>query len=469
MLAFGLLTQQLVAPHGALSDSPFGDVLSNLSCSSSLDASLLICGDLISIKPSVLRENDKFVNASGRGFYFSEANFTVPPAVFSGNWCDVKASLESFYCSYTFSLGGNAVYSSSSMMTYNQPVLSGQPIQLLNGSTGWVNFSYSSAPGRWAFSSKFTGDVRVKADYYALVLHKPCSWGCNGWYSCDFARTAYYDYPATLVQSDPLVVEQPALNFSIVLDRDYNSSCRVVLGVSDSLNASNWQLDYAGFKAWSEPSTYFIYLDGHGARQIYWSQKTSSPVGGNETFASLGQGYWAASFLRPGGCSSLPRTGLLSVEGKFGNHSQNVPVTQLRQSEINYSVFPQKPKIGDNVTIVFSVNNFRPISAFLWGVSSVVVPNSSGQANYSFILRDSTALVGASQDFGAGWSSAEVDVPFASYDVVGSVWDLGWLAIGVTPLLYGFNRVVRASNSLPAASFKAGLLLLALYALLAVI
>jgi hypothetical protein len=265
------------------------------------------------------------------------------------------------------------------------------------------------------------------------------------------------------------VVEQPSLNFSIVLDQDYNSSCRVVIGVSDNLNASNWNLDYAGFKAWNEPSAYFVYSDGHGARQVYWLQKAGSRVGGNDSFSSLGQGYWVASFLRPGGCSSLPRTGKLSVAGKFESYSQNVLVSQLRQSEINYSIVPEKPRTGDNVTVIFSVNNDRPITVFLGGVSSVVVPNSSGQANYSFVLAGSSVLVKASQDFGGVWSSVEVAAPVASYAVVDSLWELGWLAIGVTPVLYGFNRVARASNSFPAASFKTGVMLLALYAVLVVL
>ena len=97
------------------------------------------------------------------------------------------------------------------------------------------------------------------------------------------------------------------------------------------------------------------------------------------------------------------------------------------------------------------------------------MPNSSGQANYSFVLKTSSALVKASQDFGVEWSSIAVAAPIASYAVADSLWELGWLAIGVTPVLYGFNRVARASNSFPAASFKTGVMLLALYAVLAVI
>ena len=469
LMAFGLLAQQLISPQDAMKDSPFADAISNLSCSSSPDASLTACGNLISIKPSVLRENDTFVNTSGRGYYFSEVNLTVPQAILSGNWCNVQVTMEAFYQSYQFSLGGSQVYSSSTTNAYSQPVLPGQALQLLNGSAGWINFSYSSAAGRQAFLSNFTAIASLEADYYALKSHFSWTAGyLRVWSTCDLEQREYYSYSANLAQSEPVTVESPALNFSILLDRDYNSSCRVVIGFSDGFNASNWQMNYAGFGAWNEGSAYSVYPDGHGARQIYWSQKEHPLFGGNDSFALSGHDYWAASFIRQGSCSSLPRIGLLSVENEFENYSENVTVTQLRQSELNYSVAPENPEFGDNVTVVFSVNNFRPINLLVGNASSVVVPNSSDQARISFELNDAQSSVKASQGFDSDWSSVELVVPLASHDIVGRMWELGWLAIGIAPIFQGMNRIARTSNSLPAVSFKMGVALLALYALLTV-
>ncbi len=469
LMVFGLLAQHFAAPQSAVWSLPQADAVANLTRAVSADGSLSLAGDVVAVRPSVLRDGMTYVNGSGAGYYCAQANFSPPASVFSGNWCDVQATLSSFYQSHSVSVGGRQVFEKSGAGFASQRIFSGENIAILSPGDGVFSFSYSSPDGRQAFDYAFNGTASLNVVYYALAAHKSCGKKgiCKTWYTCDPWRTRLFSFSSVLTGSLPVTVVSPQANFSVLLDRDYGSSCSVVLGYNDSLNASNWNLDYAGFRATYQPSSYSIYQDRHDVSQVYWNP-VAAEWSGNDSYA-LNSGYWGMYFPRAGNCSSLPGSASVSVATLFSNYTVSVPVIRLEHASMNYSLSPAKPRLGDNVTVTFSSNNPGPLTVLFSGVSTVVVPNSSGQASFSFILSSSSAMLTASQAFDGRFSSTKAGVSVASYDIVSYLWELSWLAFGFVPLFHGINKITRSSNSLPAWSFRAGMGLMALFVFLSVV